>query len=89
MDLETLKRKLHENNIPANLYSIDDGLKSMAYVLYKNYAKWECFYLDERGIRRGEQIFYNEEDAYDYLWFKMEYYLKNPPSIPPKSIFGR
>jgi hypothetical protein len=39
MNLESLKKKLTENNIPDSLYCIDDGLKSNAYILYKNYLK--------------------------------------------------
>jgi hypothetical protein len=39
------------------LYCIDDGLKSNAYILYKNYLKWEFFYLDEKGNRNDYQIF--------------------------------
>jgi hypothetical protein len=51
MDLKTLKKKLLENNISESMYSIDDGLKPDAFILYRNYSKWECFYLDERGNR--------------------------------------
>jgi len=60
----------------------------MAHVLYKNYAKWEYFYLDERGERQGYTEFSEEEDAYAYLWNKLEMELKYPTSIPPKSVYG-
>jgi len=43
--------------------------------LYKNYSKWEFFYLDEKGEKHDYKIFYDAEDAYDHLWKKMEYQL--------------
>ena len=89
MNIETLKEKLKTNNIPQSLYSLDEGLKPMAYIYYKNYSQIEIFYLNERGGQDGFRTFYSEEEACDYFWSKMEHYLKNPPSIPPKSIFGK
>jgi hypothetical protein len=88
MTLEGLKQKLSENNIPTNLYSIDDGLKPNAYILYKNYSQWEFFFLDEKGDRNNFKIFYNEEEAFDYFWNKIEIEIKYPPSTPPKSVYG-
>ena len=76
MNLTELKIKLQENNVPERWYSLDDGLKPDACILYKNYSVWEFFYLDERGGRNDHKIFKIEEDAFEYLWQKMEYQLR-------------
>lgn len=76
MDIRKLKKKLVENNIPESWYSLDEGLKPDACILYKNYSRWEYFYLDERGGRNDYKVFYSEEKAFDHLWKKMEYQLK-------------
>lgn len=76
MDLQELKNKLSTNNVPARWYSLDEGLKPDACIIYKNYSIWECFYLDEKGDKHDFRIFEKDEDAYKYLWDKMEYQLK-------------
>jgi hypothetical protein len=84
MNLEELKSRIDKNRIPAEWYSLDDGLKTDAFILYKNYSLWEFFYLDERGGRNGKRIFKTDEEAYDYLWHKLETelsYRKTPPKI--------
>lgn len=75
MDFFELKDKLYWGNVPERWYSLNEGLKPDAYILCKNYFKWESFYLDERGERHDYRIFDNEQDAYDYLWKKMKYQL--------------
>lgn len=72
MNLIELKDKLYWNNIPDRWYSLNEGLKPDACILYKNYLKWEFFYLDEKGDKHDFRIFDNENDAFDYLWKKME-----------------
>ena len=72
MDLLELKDKLYWNNVPEYWYSLDDGLKPDACNLFRNYEKWEYFYLDERGGRNDYKIFNRAEDAYEHLWKKME-----------------
>ena len=76
MNINQLKEKLFTYNVPEHWYSIDEGLKSDACILFKNYSKWEFFYLDERGNRNEFKIFTHKEDAFDYLWKKMEYQLE-------------
>jgi len=71
-----LKNRLHENSVPERWYSLDEGLKPDACIIYKNYAKWECFYFDERGNKSDYEVFNKDEEAYEYLWRKMEYLLK-------------
>jgi hypothetical protein len=89
MTLQELKNNIEVNNIPSFAYSIDGGLTPNAHILYKNYSKWEYFYLDERGGRNGFVEFSNEEAAFEHLWKKLETELKYPPSIPPKSVYGK
>lgn len=76
MNFEELKYKIEQNNIPDNWYSLDDGLKPDACILYKNYAQWEYFYLDERGGRNDLRIFYKDDEAFDFLWSKLESQLR-------------
>jgi hypothetical protein len=75
MNLDDLKAILYQNNVPERWYSLDDGLKPDACILFKNYNRIEFFYLDEKGDRHDYKVFSNEEDAYDYLWKKMKYQL--------------
>ncbi|MGA6119306.1 hypothetical protein [Sphingobacterium anhuiense] len=76
MNLIELKDKLYWKNVPDRWYSLDEGLKPDACILYKNYTKWEFFYLDEKGDRHEFRVFADESDAYDHLWQKMEYQLE-------------
>ncbi len=75
MDLVELKDKLNRSNVPHRWYSLNDGLKPDACILFKNYSGWEFFYLDEKGDRHDTRMFAKEEDAYEYLWKKMKYLL--------------
>lgn len=86
MSLKELKDRLHLFNIPESSYSINGELKPDAYILFKNYSKWEFFYLDERGGRNDFAQFQNEEDAFDFFWKKIQNELRYPPSVPPKSV---
>lgn len=72
MDYFELKDKLYWNNVPESWYSLDEGLKPDACILFKNYAKWEFFYLDERGGRNDFRVFISDGEAFEHLWKKME-----------------
>lgn len=72
MNLEELKAKIIDNRVPESWYSIDDGLKPDACILYKNHSIWEYFYMDEKGDRHDFSFFYKEEEAFDHLWEKLE-----------------
>lgn len=72
MSRDELNAKLLANNVPERWYSIDGGLKPDACILYKNYAVWEYFYMDEKGNRVDFEIFHVEAQAYDFLWKKIE-----------------
>lgn len=83
MNLLELKDKLYWCNVPDRWYSLNDGLKPDACILYQNYSKWEFFYLDEKGGRHDYRIFNNDEEAFNHLWKKMENQLE-VFSIKPK-----
>lgn len=67
---------LKKNQVPESWYSLDDGLKMDAFVIIENYSCWEFFYLDEKGDRQDFHLFSREEEAYDYLWSKIDYDLR-------------
>ena len=85
MNSETLINKLFISNARANWYSIDGELKPDAWILNKNYSTWEVFYLDEKGNQSNYKVFPNDEDAYDFLWSKIEYLLGFYKVIPKSS----
>ncbi len=86
MTPKEFEEKVRTNKVPDELYSLDNGLKPNAFILYKNYAKWEFFYLDERGVRNDFKEFTNGEEALHFLWAMLEKEMKYPPSIRPKSV---
>lgn len=75
MNLIELKDKFYWNNVPERWYSLNEELKPDACILYKNYSMWEFFYLDEKGERHDYRTFNNDEEAFEFLWKKMEYQL--------------
>jgi hypothetical protein len=76
MTLSELKQKIHDNNVPERWYSLDNGLKPDACILYRNYSVLEFFYLDEKGEKHDLKIFKKDDEAYDHLWAKLEYQLR-------------
>jgi hypothetical protein len=74
MTLEELQQKLKENKIHESAYSLDDGIGPNKMVLYRNYHRWEIFYISERGERSITTTFYNEAEACDFFWSKFENY---------------
>lgn len=75
MTLEQLKKKLIDSKVPENWYSLDEGLKPDSLIIYKNYSRWEFFYLDEKGDKYDYKVFSDERDACEHLWEKMKYQL--------------
>ncbi|WP_302803574.1 hypothetical protein [Alistipes ihumii] len=67
MTRKELERKLEQLGY-LDLYSLDGSVGPDRVVLYKNYAVWEVFYIDERGNRTVPKLFSSEEEAYDYLY---------------------
>jgi hypothetical protein len=82
MTLDELMEKITANDVPDRWYCIDDGLKTDALHLYKNYSKWEYFYLDERGNRNDFIVFYSDDEAFEFLWGQIESQLQ---LLRPKS----
>lgn len=68
MNVKDLKNKLLILNIPDDEYSLNGSLKPDSIILYKNYNKWEVFYLDERGERSNEKDFDSESNACLYVY---------------------
>jgi len=68
MNIQELKERLKIKGVNEETYSLDGTLYPMRVILYKNYSKWEVFYLDERGNRDGHRIFYSENDACLYMY---------------------
>ena len=63
MTRKELERKLKQLGY-LDLYSLDGSVGPDRVVLYKNYAVWEVFYIDERGNRTVPKLFSSEEEAY-------------------------
>lgn len=57
MNIVELKRHLDTIGINRDFYSLEGALLPDRIVLYKNYDKWEVFYLDELGNREKHRIF--------------------------------
>lgn len=68
MKVLELDQKLRDLKIDPRSYSLNGDLKSDAIILFHNYAKWEVFYLDERGGRNEERTFLSEEEACLYVY---------------------
>ena len=83
MTLEEFKKRVYEYNVPERWYSLEGNLEPDTFILYRNYSKRECFYLDEKGNRLASRVFNNDEDAYNYIWEMIEKNLK-VFKIPPR-----
>lgn len=62
-----LKRKLKNEKIPVDYYSLDGGFPNEAYSLNLSEDGWEVYY-SERGNKTGLKVFTSEERACDYLF---------------------
>lgn len=67
MNLKDLKKKLDENNISTDSYSLFNDGMSECYVLTKDGYNWLVYYA-ERGQRVDLQSFKNESDACEYFF---------------------
>lgn len=68
MDRNTLKCELNKIGVTPTEYSLDGELIPNNIILYKNYDKWEVFYLDERGNKNKCKVFTNEAEALNYIF---------------------
>lgn len=67
MNVTQLINELDRMRVPKSFYSINDGLKTDAYILNYVYGRWEYFYFDEKGNRLDEKNFLNEEEAVEFF----------------------
>jgi len=76
MNIQELKRKLEENEIPVNAYSLDGSLPmSSGYVLDREGKYWIA-YLFEKGDRNGITKFEKESQACSYIYDALLAYYK-------------
>jgi hypothetical protein len=75
MNIRKLKAVLESMAVPHRWYSINDGLKVDALVLYENYRYWEFFYYSEKGDRLDHKIFETEHEACLYFLDKIRFQL--------------
>jgi hypothetical protein len=68
MNREELHIALQSLNIDPQSYSLYGDLISDSIILYQNYNQWEVFYLDDRGGRNNENIFYTEKEWRNYIF---------------------
>jgi len=61
-----LKEHLEKDGFNPKAYLLEPGFHADQYVLEESYGVWSVYY-SERGIRSGEKIFDNEEDACGYF----------------------
>lgn len=67
MNIKKLKKEISRIGISPNRYSINSGLKIDAHILEECHEKWNYFYFDEKGFKRDERYFDNENDACNFL----------------------
>ena len=69
MNLVELKDKLESINVPAEYYSLNDGLFPDRLILECiSSKKWIVYYFGERGLRHREMSFLTEEEACNYIY---------------------
>jgi hypothetical protein len=62
MDRASLKEMLDRENVDPRSYAFDSPNPEEQYVLKETSEGWSVFYA-ERGLRRGEKIHSNEDEA--------------------------
>ena len=62
-----LEKKLREEGVRVDSYSLNGGLPNEAYCLNRTESGWEVYY-SERGNKTGLKVFDNESDACGYLF---------------------
>lgn len=68
MDRNELKKKLDLLKVNPQEYSLESELVPDNIILYHSYDKWEVFYLDERGGRNHQKVFYSEDEACRHIY---------------------
>lgn len=62
MNLELLRKRLANENIPENTYSLQGGLPDDRYCLEETNYGWNVYYC-ERGVQTELQHYESEEEA--------------------------
>ena len=67
MNLKELKKKLDEQNVPTDMYSLNGWNPNEMMCIERKDQKWQV-YCSERGMKTGMKIFKREVDACQYLY---------------------
>jgi hypothetical protein len=67
MKKDELLAGLKSLGVSEDAFSLNDGLKSDAFIVEENYGMWYVFYY-EKGERCEERLFIEESKAYQYLF---------------------
>lgn len=67
MNKEELRKRLIEERIPQDTYSLDGGFPYDKYCLLQNNGIWEVYY-SERGSKFKLKTFTSEENACEYFY---------------------
>ncbi|MBQ0738833.1 hypothetical protein [Aquimarina celericrescens] len=67
MTKEELKIELSKIGVIESDYSIDEGLKSDAYIIEEYDGLWRFFYYDEKGEESQQSLFKSKEESFKYL----------------------
>ena len=95
MNRKELAKLLEIEGIPSTMYSLcGDFFTPNRIVLYENHAKWEVYYIDERGGRTLLISCMSEDAACAYIHQKMinqmprekQIYFSQPPKLWPHII---
>ncbi|UOB18369.1 hypothetical protein [Abyssalbus ytuae] len=71
-----LKSELSKIRVSEENYSLNEGVKTDAYIIEEFNGIWRFYYFDEKGQESDYNLFKNEEDAYSYLLEKFTKQLK-------------
>jgi len=66
MDRTDLIRALDQLDVDPRAYCLDDGPRDERYCLEDQRSAWAVYY-SERGLRTGERLFADEQEACAYL----------------------
>lgn len=71
-----LKLELNKIGVSERNYSLNEGLKTDAYIIEEYDGIWKFYYFDERGQESDYNFFKSDEKAYTYLLVKFKEQLK-------------
>jgi len=71
-----LKSELNKIKVSEENYSLNEGIKTDAYIIEEYNDIWSFYYFDEKGQESDYNLFKSEEEAYNYLLEKFTEQLK-------------